>query len=175
MVVTVGYFLIVLAVAAWVYGTYHEGWWPSVAALILIVGGWLMFIRGEVQLPPAKSSGLVAKVRGGLLEGRPVFVDFTAAWCLNCIAFEKLVLDTEPIQATFKAKNVLFVKADYTNQPPDIAEALKKIGRAGVPAYVLFRKRGDFWTADGLTTGALLEQLDKLQGGPAVAALRAPR
>ena len=95
-------------------------------------------------------------------DGRPVFVDFTADWCLNCIAFEKLVLDTQPIQDAFKAKNVLFVKADYTNQPPDIADALKKMGRAGVPAYVLFRKRGDYWMADGLTTGTLLDELNKL-------------
>ena len=97
-----------------------------------------------------------------LANDLPVLVDFTADWCLNCIAFEKLVLDTTTIQDAFKAKNVLFVKADYTNQPPDIADALKKMGRAGVPAYVLFRKRGDYWMADGLTTGTLLDELNKL-------------
>ncbi len=162
MVVTVGYFLLVLAIAAWLFGTYHGRRWQWVVALVLIVGGWWMFIQGKVVAPASKSSGLVAKVRGGLKEGRPVFVDFTADWCLNCIAFEKLVLDTQPIQDAFKAKNVLFVKADYTNEPPDITDALKKMGRAGVPAYVLFRKRGDYWMADGLTSGALLEELNKL-------------
>ena len=54
------------------------------------------------------------------------------------------------------------MKADYTRQPPDIAAALKKLGRAGVPVYVLFRKRGDAWVADGLTQSGLLEQLNKL-------------
>ncbi len=161
-VVSVGYFLIVLGIAAWLIGTYHENRWSRVAALVLVIGGWFAFIQNEVKAPPATSSGLVAKVRGGLKEGRPVFVDFTADWCLNCIAFEKLVLDTQPVQDAFKSKNVLFVKADYTNQPPDIADALKKMGRAGVPAYVLFRKRGDYWMADGLTTGALLDELNKL-------------
>ena len=161
-VVSVGYFLVVLAIAAWLIGTYHESRGARVIALLLAIGGWFGFIQYEVKAPPTTSSGLVAKVRGGLKEGRPVFVDFTADWCLNCIAFEKLVLDTTTIQDAFKARNVLFVKADYTNQPPDIADALKKMGRAGVPAYVLFRKRGDYWMADGLTTGTLLEELNKL-------------
>lgn len=162
MVVTVGYFLLALAIAAWIYGTWHERWWPVFAAIVLVGGGWWLFIRGKVEAPAAQSSGLVAKVRAGLNEGRPVFVDFTAEWCLNCKAFEKLVLDTEIIQNAFKQKNVLFVKADYTNQAPDVADALRKINRAGVPAYVLFRKRGDFWIADGLTTGGLMAELNKL-------------
>jgi thiol:disulfide interchange protein/DsbC/DsbD-like thiol-disulfide interchange protein len=161
-VVTVGYFLIALAVAAWIFGTYHEKRWSLWAALGLAVVGWMAFIHGKVLPPPKQSSNLVAQVRAGMKEGRPVFVDFTAEWCLNCKAYEKLVLDTEPIQNAFKEKNVLFIKADYTNEPPDIAEALRKMGRAGVPAYVLFRKKGDYWLADGLTTGGLLEQLNKL-------------
>jgi thiol:disulfide interchange protein DsbD len=161
MVISVGYFLLVLAVAAWLFGTFHERWWPVFAALLLCVGGWWFFIKDNVKQPPRESSGLVAKVRAGLKENRPVFVDFTAEWCVNCKVFESLVLDTAPVQEAFKAKNVLFVKADYTNEPPDIAATLQKIGRAGVPAYVLFRKRDDFWVADGLTTSGLLEQLNK--------------
>jgi thiol:disulfide interchange protein DsbD len=162
MVVTVGYFLLALAFAAWLYGTYHESRWPLLAAVVIVTAGWWLFVQGKVQQPPAKNSGLVSAVRGGLNEGRPVFVDFTAEWCLNCKTYEKLVLDTQPIQDAFKAKNVLFVKADYTTQPPDIDAALKKMGRAGVPVYVLFRKRGDYWIADGLTQGTLLEELNKL-------------
>jgi DsbC/DsbD-like thiol-disulfide interchange protein/thiol-disulfide isomerase/thioredoxin len=162
MVVSVGYFLLVLAVAAWLYGAYHDRWWPTVTGIALIAAGWWFFIHGTVQRPPAQSSGLVSNVRAALKEGRPVFVDFTADWCLNCKTYEKLVLDTQPIQDAFKAKNVHFVKADYTAQPPDIEAALKKMGRVGVPAYILFRKRGDYWIADGLTTGTLLEELNKL-------------
>ena len=91
-----------------------------------------------------------------------MFVDFTADWCINCKFFESTVLETSEIQDAFKSKNVLFVKADYTAQPPDIEQALKKMGRVGVPAYILFRKRGDYWMADGLTTGGLLDELNKL-------------
>jgi thiol:disulfide interchange protein DsbD len=162
MVVTVSGFLLVLAFGAWLLGNYHESRWPLPAALVLAVGGWFLFIHGSVQRPPAVSSGFLSQVRRGLNDGRPVFVDFTADWCLNCKAYERLVLSTQPVQDAFKAKNVLFVKADYTAAPPDIEAALKKTGRAGVPVYVLFRKRGDYWIADGLTQAGLLEQLNRL-------------
>ena len=163
MVVTVSGFLLVLAVGAWLLGSYHESRWPLPAALALAVGGWFLFIHGSVQRPPAVSSGFLREVKRGLSEGRAVFVDFTADWCLNCKTYEKLVLNTQAVQDAFKAKNVLFVKADYTAEPPDIAAALKKTGRAGVPLYVLFRKRGDYWIADGLTQAGLLEQINRLQ------------
>jgi DsbC/DsbD-like thiol-disulfide interchange protein/cytochrome c biogenesis protein CcdA/thiol-disulfide isomerase/thioredoxin len=162
-VISVSGFLLVVAFAAWLYGSYHDARWPLFAAVVLIAGGWVMFVRGSIERPAASGgSGLLTAVRKGLNEGRPVFVDFTADWCLNCKAFEKLVLDTQPIQEAFKAKNVHFVKADYTTEPPDIAAALKKLKRSGVPVYVLFRKRGDAWIADGLTQGALLDELNKL-------------
>ena len=163
MVVTVSGFLLVLAVGAWLLGSYHESRWPLPAALALAVGGWFLFIHGSVQRPPAVSSGFLREVKRGLGEGRAVFVDFTADWCLNCKTYEKLVLSTQAVQDAFKVKNVLFVKADYTAEPPDIAAALKKAGRAGVPLYVLFRKRGDYWIADGLTQAGLLEQINRLQ------------
>ncbi|MEQ1852371.1 MAG: thioredoxin family protein, partial [Chthoniobacteraceae bacterium] len=136
--------------------------WALPAAIAVAVGGWFLFIRGNVVAPPKLGSNFLAEVKRALNEGRPVFVDFTADWCLNCKTFEKLVINTQPVQDAFKAKNVLFVKADYTAEPPDIAAALKKAGRAGVPLYVLFRKRGDYWLADGLTQSGLLEQLNAL-------------
>lgn len=163
MISSVAAFLLLLAFAAWLFGTYNQSRWPLVATLLLAGGGWVYFIQGSVQkLEGQKSSGLHAAVRKGLNQGRPVFVDFTADWCLNCVAFEKLVINTEPVQAALKEENVLFVKADYTAEPPDISDALKKLNRVGVPVYVLFRKRGDAWIADGLTQGALLKEIGKL-------------
>ncbi len=163
MIVSVAAFLLVLAFGAWIFGTYHGSRWPLPVTLLLAGGGWLAFIHGTVEKPANQgSSGLHSAVRKGLKDNRPVFVDFTADWCLNCKAFEKLVINTEPIQAAFKKKNVLFVKADYTAEPPDITAALKKLNRVGVPVYVLFRKRGDAWIADGLTQGGLLQELEKL-------------
>ena len=162
MVVAVGAFLLALSFAAWIYGTYHDARWPLPLALVLVVGAWMYFIRGTVQPLEGKVSNLLVDIRRGLNASRPVFVDFTADWCQNCKFFEGTVLHTEPIQAAFKAKNVLFVKADYTAGAPDIKAALVKCRRAGVPLYVLFRKRGDAWIADGLTQSGLLAELNKL-------------
>jgi thiol:disulfide interchange protein len=160
MVVHVGYFLLVLAFAAWLFGTYHDKWWRWFVMIALIAGGWAFFIKDTIVSPEPKPSGLLAAVRTGLAENRPVFVDFTADWCANCKFFERTVLETDEMKAVMKEKNVKFVKADYTVRPPDIAEALKKLGRAGVPVYVLFRKRGDAWVAD--SPYGLLEELKKL-------------
>jgi len=163
VVYVLGY-LLVIGFGCWLLGSYYESRWPLAVMLALVVGGWMFLIRDNVKRPPVEIPKLVADVKAGLKAGRPVFVDFTAKWCANCVYFEKTVIDTEPVQKAFRDKNVLFVKADFTTSPPDIEEALKKCGRAGVPLYVLFRKRGDYWIADGLTQSGLLEELNKLPG-----------
>jgi thiol:disulfide interchange protein DsbD len=167
-------FLLVLGFGCWLLGSYHESRWPLPLALLLAIGGWFAFVNGKmtVTAPTAATEtgadGLawepfsVARIRQGLEEKRPVFVDFTAKWCLNCKVFEATVINTAPVIAAMKAKGVVTIKADYTQQPPAIEAALRKTGRAGVPVYVLFRKRGDYWIADGLTQAALLEQLSNL-------------
>lgn len=160
MVVAVTGFLLILAFACWIFGTYHDAGWRWPALIIVTAAGWWFLIHGTVEAPEDKPSGLLVNIRKGLNEGRPVFVDFTADWCANCKAFEKAYLNTAEMQAAMKAKNVLFVKADYTYRPSDISAALKKCGRAAVPVYVLFRKRGDYWLAD--TPRELLGELTKL-------------
>jgi DsbC/DsbD-like thiol-disulfide interchange protein/cytochrome c biogenesis protein CcdA/thiol-disulfide isomerase/thioredoxin len=160
MLVAVASFLLVVSFACWVFGTYHEARWRWPVMILIIAGGWWLLVHGTVEPPVEKPSGLLVKIRKGLNENRPVFVDFTADWCANCKAFEKAYLNTPDMQAAMAAKNVLFIKADYTYRPPDISEALKKCGRAAVPVYVLFRKRGDYWMAD--TPRELLAEINKL-------------
>jgi len=167
-------FLLVLGFACWLLGSYHEARWAPPVALLMAVGGWFAFVHGRMTAPlPAATTetgadGLawepfsVARIRRALEAKRPVFVDFTAKWCLNCKVFEATVINTAPVVAAMKAKGVVAIRADYTQQPPDIEAALRKTGRAGVPVYVLFRKRGDYWIADGLTQTGLLEQLSRL-------------
>ena len=167
-------FLLVLGFGAWLVGTYHDARWAIPLAVILAGGGWAFFVQGKVNAPveigatTESTNGIqwepfsIARIRSALEQGKPVFIDFTAKWCLNCKVFEKLAIHTEATAAALKAKGVVTIKADYTNEDPAIAAALKKANRAGVPLYVLFRKRGDYWLADGLTQSALLEQLGKL-------------
>jgi thiol:disulfide interchange protein DsbD len=71
--------------------------------------------------------------------GRPVFVDFTAAWCVTCQVNKRLVLNTDDVRAAFARRNVALVRADWTRRDPAITQALAGLGRNGVPVYVLYR------------------------------------
>ena len=71
-------------------------------------------------------------------EGRPVFVDFTADWCITCLANEKTVLETDDIEAAFDEYKVATLKGDWTNSDPIITAVLQEYGRSGVPLYLYF-------------------------------------
>lgn len=70
--------------------------------------------------------------------GHPVFIDFTAAWCLSCQVNERLVLRSAEVQQQFSAGNVTLLKADWTQYDPAITQQLASVGRSGVPTYVLY-------------------------------------
>lgn len=71
-------------------------------------------------------------------EGRPIFVDFTAAWCVTCKVNERVVLDKPRTQKLFKDTDTAFLIADWTNKNDTIARELAKYGRAGVPLYLVY-------------------------------------
>ena len=75
-------------------------------------------------------------------EGRPVFIDFTAAWCLTCQVNKRTALRSEAVQQAAQAKNVALIRADWTNRDPAITRALESHGRSGVPVYVLYKGDG---------------------------------
>jgi len=80
-----------------------------------------------------------ARVAELTAAGRPVFIDFTAAWCVTCQVNERLVLNTADVRAAFAQRNVALVRADWTRRDPEITRALTALGRSGVPVYVLYR------------------------------------
>ncbi|MBS2008155.1 MAG: thioredoxin family protein [Cyanobacteria bacterium SZAS TMP-1] len=73
-----------------------------------------------------------------LAQKRPVFLDFTAAWCLTCKVNEKTVISTAAVRDKIKALNVVTLKADWTKQDPDITKLLNQFNRSGVPLYVIY-------------------------------------
>lgn len=71
-------------------------------------------------------------------EGRVVFIDFTAAWCLTCKVNERVALNVPEVVALTKELDVAMLKADWTNRDPVITRALNEFGRSGVPLYVVY-------------------------------------
>lgn len=95
--------------------------------------------------------------------GRPVFIDFTAAWCVTCQYNKKSTLSDEQVLADFDAKKVAMLRADWTRRDPAITAALTALGRSGVPVYVL--------QAPGKPPVVLTEILGKDEVRAAIAAL----
>jgi thiol:disulfide interchange protein DsbD len=71
-------------------------------------------------------------------EGRPVFVDFTAAWCVTCQFNKRTALADAQVKADFAAARVLLLRADWTRRDAAISAELARLGRSGVPVYALY-------------------------------------
>ncbi len=72
----------------------------------------------------------------------PVFVDFTAAWCVTCQVNKRLVLARDDVAADFAAAGVVLLRADWTRHDPRISTELGRLGRSGVPVYALYPPHG---------------------------------
>ena len=71
-------------------------------------------------------------------DGRPVFVNMTAAWCVTCLLNERVALSSTDVRQAFADKGVIYLKGDWTRQDPAITAFLRQHGRDGVPIYVFF-------------------------------------
>lgn len=95
-------------------------------------------------------------------QGVPVFIDFTAKWCLICQA-NHLVLEVDNVQQKFREKGVVRMLGDWTKSDPVITEWLKKFGRNGVPLYVLYNENQEAEILPQvLTPDLVIEKLDQL-------------
>ena len=103
------------------------------------------------------------KVKELQAQGRAVLVDFTAAWCVTCQVNEKVALSGSKVVETFKARNAVYLKADWTNRDSVIAKALADFGRVGVPLYVVYPKNGGapVILPQLLTEGLVIEAIEK--------------
>ena len=137
--------------AAWVLGaTQREPSGPrrlgqagAAAALLIAVA----VLTGLAAMPPGPAAGLAepgaeqfsaARLAALRAEGRPVFVDMTAAWCVTCLINERVAIATPAVRQAFAAHGVAYLMGDWTRQDPAITAFLHSQGRDGVPLYVYF-------------------------------------
>lgn len=177
--------LLFISLAAWIYGKWitfdrdrplARRLIPLILALVVLAIG----LKGGVALAlsPMEETTAVASsdksgwqpwsaaaVQAGLAQNRPVFVDFTAAWCLSCKANEQFVLGTDAVKQAFARKNVLLLKADWTHADPAISQELRKYNRDGVPLYLLYspkNKETPQVLPEVLTPGIVLDAVGRL-------------
>lgn len=115
----------------------------TLVGVLLTLGAVSMTARLEPvsQTQPGASNWAmwsVDAVRQAQSEGRPVFVDFTAAWCVTCQVNKLGALADGDVKAVFADENVALFRADFTNQDPEIAAELARHGAAGVPLYLVY-------------------------------------
>jgi thiol:disulfide interchange protein DsbD len=140
--------------AAWVYGVIRNSSNRLFVMMILLLTV-LLSVGLEVLLPKMRKTlpevdtagsrvGIVwvpfsSAALGALREeGKPVFLDFTASWCLTCQFNEKTAINVPAVRTVFKQKGIIAMKGDWTNSDPAITAALKSFGRVGVPLAVYY-------------------------------------
>ena len=97
----------------------------------------------KANVAPAEAGFRMETVAAHRAAGRPVFLNFTAAWCITCLANERSTLATDGIQRFFTERGIERIKADWTNADPTITAALEGFGRNGVPLYVYYPPGGE--------------------------------
>lgn len=101
-------------------------------------------------------------VKKNLDRGRPVFMDYTADWCLNCKSNEKAFIETETIRGKLQDTNILPMKADFTNEDETIEQWIEDLGRGGIPIYVIYLPNGEnILLPEVISTKMLADALDK--------------
>ena len=193
-VIWTGAFLLAVGVACWLVGRFATltasrarfaiTW---VAAIILVVLGYYVFlesaldIRSVIAGVPGSTESVgtnpegiqwkpfsVAGVESALNDEKPLFIDFTAEWCLTCKVNEHSVLTDQRVVEKFRTSNITAVRADWTNRNPDITKLLARFGRSGVPLYVIFpagKPDAPIVLPEVITTSMVIDAIDRATGG----------
>lgn len=132
--------LMLIAIAAWALGRWPARRGSTLAAVLLAacavaLPAWATHSNTSEAAWQPFSADAVKQARS---QGKAVFVDFTAAWCLSCQVNERVVLKSNEVQRELKAGSVVPMRADWTQYDDKITAALQSLGRSGVPTYVIY-------------------------------------
>jgi thiol:disulfide interchange protein len=178
---------VLTGIAAWIYGVAQRRERAGGrAAGVVVVAGVAMVLAFAAALWPAgaptrAADGALASVAFDVLTsepfsperldqlraaGGPVFVNFTAAWCVTCQVNEKLALSGRRVAEAFRKAGVVYLKADWTNRDGVIAQTLAEHGRAGVPLYLMYGAHGGEPQVlpQILTESLVIEAVDRASG-----------
>jgi len=151
---------IILALAAWLAGAAQRralvGGRPlaqglAAAALAAVAVGavvWPRYAEATSTAAESRTAGAAyepytpERLAALRAEGRPVFVNYTAAWCVSCQVNERVALSTKGVAEALSRNGVAYLKADWTKKDAVIAADLARFGRAGVPLYLVYGADG---------------------------------
>ncbi len=170
--------LVLLAFAAWAVNRWPSaaGRWVATAAVgaaIVLAATIAPVERTDATASRAVASGdafqweafsprRVSELR---TQGRPVFVDFTAAWCVTCQVNKKVALETKEVTDKMRELGVVAMRADWTRPDPEISRALQEFGRDGVPLYVLYAGNAEPRILPQILTPTIvITELEQLKG-----------
>lgn len=144
--------MVAIALAAWLYdATWHAGTvlrrGAQLVAAVLVAATLAAGSGLAARSAPAEARGRAvlsyeawSEQRFDALraEGRPVFINMTAAWCITCLVNEQVALERSEVADAFATLGVAYLKGDWTNRDARITAVLERFGRSGVPLYVYY-------------------------------------
>ncbi len=157
---------VLTAFAGWLYGRAQTARLvgrralPLTALAIIAIAGAAAALYEASELPPPPPRGALGSANAASpgelpsaaytpaalaalrTAGKPVFLNFTAAWCITCQANDRVALSSQRIAKAFADRGVTYMVGDWTRRDGDIAAALAEHGRAGVPLYLVYPKGG---------------------------------
>lgn len=143
----------------------------SLAGALVGTAAWLLWVAISIFMPsamPAEGFWIrfdEKKIPALVAEGKTVFVDVTADWCLTCQANKKFVLDNKEIREKLMSENVVAMIADWTKPDPTISAYLKKFGRYGIPFNAVYGPGAPQGIAlpELLSSAAVIKAIEKSQ------------
>jgi thiol:disulfide interchange protein len=186
-VLWLGLFLVLIALAAWIYGQFvqrgqaRRGWARS-AVLLLVVFAYFYGLESQLRwrvpnasaaesdAPPRDAGGIAwqrwspSAVAQARAAGHPVLVDFTADWCLTCQVNKRTSLEIPAVRAKLKAIQAVALMGDYTTVSEAITAELNRFARAGVPLVLVYPRNTNappMLLPEVLTPAVVLHALDQ--------------